>query len=432
MAVESEGQPPPAGAPADGDALPRWGALGYPNYRRYWLSSLALVFGMQFRFIGGGWLVHTLAPESPIWLAAPGIVTVVVTLVLTVPAGALADRVDNQRLLVVGRGLTAVVHLVLAIVTVTGLVHVWTVLVWAGAAGALSALTAPAQNALLPRLIERRAMASAVAFNSAIWNGMRIIGPAAAAIVIAVVGIGQAFFVLAGGFVLSTILVASLKLAPVEYRENDGEHEGMLAGVRYIFAHQIFFATIGLSFFTSIFGLSYVILLPIFADEILDAGVRGFGYMEATAGVGALLGTLAIVRIGTGRHAGTIMIGSAALFGLWIAAFAGSRSMALSLALLFAGGFCSSVYLNLGMTILQLQVPDAVRGRVMGVWSLTWLLSAAGGAVAGGLATQFGTPLAVAIGALAVSVFAVGVYVAFADLRRMPPLEAGRRASGWR
>ncbi len=431
MAVESEEQSQRADA-GDENELPRWGALAYPNYRRYWFSSLALVFGMQFRFIGGGWLIHTLAPESPLWLAAPGVVTVAVTLVLTVPAGALADRVDTQRLLVVGRGLTTVTHLVLAIVIVTGLVHVWTVLVWAAVAGALAALTGPAQNALLPRLIDRRAMASAVAYTSAIWNSMRIIGPAAAAVVIAVVGIGQAFFVLTGGFVISTLLVASLKLSPVERRADEGEHEGMLAGVRYILAHQVFFATIGLSFFTSIFGLSYVILLPIFADEILNAGVTGFGALEAAAGVGALLGTLAIVRVGTGRHAGTIMIVAAALFGLWIAAFAGSRSMALSMALLFAGGFCSSVYLNLGMTILQLQVPDAVRGRVMGVWGLTWLLSAAGGAVAGGLATWLGTPLAVAIGALAVSAFAVGVYIAFGELRRMPPLEAGRRASAWR
>ena len=397
----------------------RWGALAYPNFRRYWLASVALVFGMQFRFIGGGWLVHQLS-DSPFWLGVPGIISAVVTIALTLPAGAMADRVDNQRLLVIGRGLTGATHLALAVVTVAGVVQIWMVLVWAVAAGALAALTGPAQNAILPRLIDRSAMPSAVAYTSAVWNGMRIIGPAAAGIVIAVVGIGQAFFVTAAGFAVSTLLVATLRLEPIA-RGAIAEHgSGMFEGVRYIFANRVFFATIGLSFFTSIFGMSYVVLLPIFADEILDVGAQGFGFMEAAAGVGALLGTLAIARFGAGRHTGAVMIGAAALFGLWVAAFAGSTLLPLSMALLFAGGFFSAVYLNLGMTTLQLLVPDELRGRVMGVWSLTWFLAAGGGFVAAVAAQLVGAQMAVALGALSVSAFAAFVYLAFTELRTIP------------
>ncbi len=405
---------------SDEDEGSRWGAFAYPNYRRYWFASLALVFGMQFRFVGGGWLVHQLT-DSPFWLGVPGIISAVITIALTIPSGALADRVDNQRLLVLGRALTGIAHLALAIITVTGIVEIWMVLVWAAVTGALAALTNPAQNAMLPRLIERRAMASAVAYTGAIWNGMRIIGPAAAGIVIAVVGIGQAFFVTAAGFAISTLLIATLKLAPLDRNGAEEDDGGMLAGVRYIARHGVFLAVVGLSFFTSIFGMSYVVLLPVFADDILHAGVQGFGFMEAAAGIGALLGTLAIVRIGAGRHTGAIMIGAAAMFGLWIAAFAGSRSLLLSMALLFAGGFVSSVYLNLGMTTLQLLVPDSLRGRVMGVWSLTWFLSSLGGFFAASVAELFGAPVAVALGALSVSAFAVLIYVASADLRAIPP-----------
>ena len=432
MAVESEGQPPQATAAADGDELPRWGALAYPNFRRYWFASLIQIFGMQFRFIGGGWLVHTLT-DSPFWLGVPGVVSAVVTIALTVPSGALADRIDNQRLLVVARGLTGATYLVLATLTVSGLVEVWMVLVWAAVVGAFAALANPAANAMLPRLIERHAMASAVAYTAAIWNSMRIIGPAAAGIVIAVVGIGLAFFVTAAGFGIATVLIATLKLTPLPRRGGAGADGGMFAGVRYIFAHQIFFATIGLSFFTSLFGMSYVVLLPIFADDIMHVGVEGFGYMEAAAGVGALLGTLAIVRIGTGQHTGTIMMGGAALFGVSIAAFAETRVLWLAMAMLFAGGFFSSVYLNLGMTTLQLLVPDELRGRVMGVWGVTWFLSSAGGFVAASMAELLGTPRAVELGALAVAAFAVALMVLTPGLRRLPQLERGReRASGWR
>ena len=376
---------------------------------------MAHVFAMQFRFIGSGWLVHELT-DSAFWLGVPGIVSALVTVLLMLPAGALADRVDNQQLLARGRALTGIAHFALGLLTLTGVVEVWMVLVWAAVTGALGALTTPAQNALLPRLVERSAMASAVALNGAIWSGMRIIGPALAGLVIALVGIGQAFFVTAAGFALSTYLVATLRLAPLE-RAGGMTDSGIFAGLRYIGRNRIFLVTIGLSFLTSIFGSSYVVLLPIFADDILHAGVRGFGYLEAAAGVGALLGTLAIVRIPVGRHAGAVMVGAAGLFGLWIAGFAASTTLTLSMALLFAGGFFSAMYLNLGMTTLQLLVPGELRGRVMSVWGLTWFLSSVGGFVAASIAEVLGAPFAVALGALSVSGFALIVYVAFAEVR---------------
>ena len=390
-------------------------ALSYPSYRRFWFAAMAHVFAMQFRFIGSGWLVHELT-DSAFWLGVPGIISALVTVLLMLPAGALADRVDNQQLLAHGRALTGIAHFALGLLTLTGVVEVWMVLVWAAVTGALGALTTPAQNALLPRLVERSAMASAVALNGAIWSGMRIIGPALAGLVIALVGIGQAFLVTAAGFALSTYLVATLRLAPLE-RMGGMTDSGIFAGLRYIGGNRIFLATIGLSFLTSIFGSSYVVLLPIFADDILHAGVRGFGYLEAAAGVGALLGTLAIVRIPVGRHAGAVMVGAAGLFGLWIAGFAASTTLTLSMALLFAGGFFSAMYLNLGMTTLQLLVPGELRGRVMSVWGLTWFLSSVGGFVAASIADVLGAPFAVALGALSVSGFALIVYVAFAEVR---------------
>ena len=187
------------------DSAPR-GAFAYPNFRRYWLSSLVKVFGLQFRFIGAGWLVHQLT-DSPFWLGVPGLISALATILLTVPGGALADRMDNQRLLVVAQALTGILHGVLALLIVTDLVRVWMVLVWAAVAGVLAAITNPTQNAILPRLIHRDAMASAVALTAAIWNSTRIVGPAVAGVVIAVVGIGQAFFVTAVGYAISTLLI---------------------------------------------------------------------------------------------------------------------------------------------------------------------------------------------------------------------------------
>jgi predicted MFS family arabinose efflux permease len=284
----------------------------------------------------------------------------------------------------------------------------------------------PAQSAILPRLIEPASMPSAVALISSIWNTMRILGPAAAGVLIAWIGIGQAFFVTAVGFALSALLIATLRLDPLE-RGATETYGGVLDGVRYILRDRLFFATIGLSFFTSIFGMAYQTLLPVFAKDVLDIGSTGFGLLETAVGVGGFLGTLAMIKVGGRPSSGIVMLAAAAVFGLFIAGFAASRDFERSAALLFCAGFCSSMYLNIGMTTLQVLVPDELRGRVMGVWSMTWFLSAVGGLPASALAEWIGAPWTVALGALSVTAFASLVFLLSAELRRLPVIESGRR-----
>lgn len=417
----------------EADKPGRWGAFSYPRYRRFWVATVARVFGLQFRFIGVGWLVVSSdgLDLSPIWLGVVGIANALPTILLSVPAGMLADRYDHQRILLSTQATAAALTLLLAILILTDVINIWILIAWSVAVGTLAALAVPALSAIVPRLIDMRVIASAVALTSSVWNTMRIVGPAAAGVMIAAIGIGQAFFVTFAGFALSAFLIATLRLEPLADRSmgNDG---GMLEGLRYIFGHRIFAVTIGLSFFTSVFGMSYQTLLPVFADDILDVGAKGFGFMETAAGVGGFLGTLAVIRIGRGRLAKPTMLGGAAVFGLFIAGFAGSRHLLLSMALLFCAGFSSALYLNLGMTILQILVPDELRGRVMGVWSMTWFLAAIGGLPASALAELIGAPLAVALGALSVSAFAILLVVLSAELRSFSRLEATweREASG--
>ena len=405
---------------------PRWGAFSYPNYRRFWFASLVRVFGMQFHIFAAGWLVVAVLDRSPIWLGVVGLGQALPTIVLSVPAGLMADRFEHRRLLVIGQTLSMINYLALATLIVTGTVNIWLVIGWAVLAGALSAISNPAQQAILPRLIEMRAMASAVAFNSAIWNSMRIVGPAVAGVLIAAIGVGQAFFVAGAGFAVSTLLIGTLRLAPMPRAGSDGDNS-LLGGMRYIFAHRLFLAVVGLSFFSSLFGMSYQFLMPIFADEVLAVGSTGYGTMGAFAGVGALLGTLSLVKLGATRYRGQLMIATAALFGVVVAGFATSTWFALSLGLLFVAGFLSSVYLNLGMTTLQVLVPNELRGRVMGVWSMTWFLTSVGGFVVGAGAELVGTPAMVAVGGLAVTAFAVGLYAISPELRAIPALDAPKR-----
>jgi MFS family permease len=407
----------------------RFGAFSYAPYRRFWLATVCRVFGLQFRFIGVGWLV--VSEEgldlSPIWLGIVGLSAALPTIAFSVPAGIVADRYEHRAILTWSQGLTSALSLLLALGILQNLVNVWLLIAWAVTVGCLTAISVPTQSAILPRLIGSSAMPSAVALISSIWNTMRILGPAAAGVLIAWIGIGQAFFVTAAGFALSTLLIATLRLDPLE-REGDGTSGGMLDGVRYIIRDRLFLATVGLSFFTSIFGMAYQTLLPLFAKDVLAVGSTGFGFLEAAVGVGGLLGTLSMIKVGSRPSSGIVMLAAAAVFGLFIAGFAASRSFALSTALLFCAGFCSSLYLNIGMTTLQVLVPDQLRGRVMGVWSMTWFLSAVGGLPASALAEWIGAPWTVALGALSVTGFATLVFLVSAELRRLPAIESGKPA----
>ncbi len=411
---------PPAGGEASASAF------SYRAYRRYWVGTFAAVFGERFRFIAGLWLVFELT-DSPFWLGVVALAQAVPTVLLSVPAGALADRMESRLILAVTYAVIGLSHLAIALLTIAGLVELWMVIVWAMTVGALASGSTTAQNVLLPRLVDRRAMASAVAYSSAIWQTTRVVGPAVAGVSVALVGSGPSLLAAALGYALASLTIATLSLRP---RPGGPSllRGGMWEGARYIARHRVFLAVTGLSFFTSVFGTSYMILLPIFAEDVLGVGARGFGALEAAAGLGALAGTVVVVRLGAGRHTGRAIIAGAFSFGLLVAAFSATHSLLPGMALLFAAGLMQSVYLNLAMTVIQLLVPDELRGRVMGVWSVTWFLIMVGGFVSGSAATLLGTPTAIALGALAVSLFAAAVFIFAPELRRLSP--PGAPASG--
>ncbi|MDE2697180.1 MAG: MFS transporter [Chloroflexota bacterium] len=395
-------------------------ALSYPNYRRYWVSAVMRIFGFQFQFIGMGWLVAVELDRSPFWLGTVWLANAIPTILLSLPGGSLADRSDPYRLMVGTQFLMVIGHTALAVLILTGLIEMWMVIAWAVSNGVLWAVAAPAMNTLLPRLIEPPAMSSAVALISGIWSALRIVGPASAGVLIALVGTGHAFSVCAAVNGLAFIVMLMIRLAPRERSEGaDDDDGGIMAGLRFVFGHPVFLATIGLSFFTSVFGSSYVVLLPIFANDLLEVGSEGFGFMEAMAGIGSLVGTWWVIRRGLGRRPGVLMLASAAVFGVLIAAFATTDHLAPASVLLLVSGFAAEIYLIIGMTTVQLLVPDGLRGRVMGIWSMTYFLASVGGFIAGFAAEFVGVRITIAAGALSVTAFALTVYFASAELRRL-------------
>ena len=293
-------------------------------------------------------------------------------------------------------------------------------------AGAVNAFDQPSRQALYPHLIDRSVMMSAVALNSSIWQGTRIVAPAIAGLIIASAGIATSFYVAGSGFAIMVVVMFTLKVPPFERSASKGTGRDMLEGVKFIKDNSIFSSLIALTFFNSFFGMAYVILMPVFAEEILGRGATAYGLLLSVSGASSLMTTVYMgTRTGMNGKV-SVLIGGAVLSGLFIAAFALTtdwfKSFYLAMSLMFIIGIFNSMYRISIMSSLQMLVPDQMRGRVMGFYGMTYSLMPIGGMQASLVAIVVGTPIAIAIGGLAVSSFAVGLVVANPKIRGLGQL----------
>ena len=400
-------------------------AMAYPAYRAYWFGTLASVSGFQMLNFSQFWIIHRLT-HDPIYLGYVGLASAIPSIVLNIFGGVLADRLERRRLIAITQTVNGLLIIVLTLLTFTGIVQPIHVIILAFLAGAVNAFDQPARQALYPALIDHKVMMNAVALNSAIWTGTRIVAPAFAGLIISFAGEGVSFLLSSLGFFAMAVIVMSIEIPAVhtptgssdESRKQSGSHGGgLLEGVKFIAGNNIFLFLISMTFFNSFFGMSYIPMMPVFAVEILKVGADGQGVLMGLGGVGALGMTIVLGRIGNFRQRGWLIIVGSLLFGLFLAAFAYTAQLLgnyiLAMSLMFLMGASSSIYMISIMSSLQLMVPDNMRGRVMGFYGMTWSIMPLGGIFAGGLASLFangsdGVPIAVALGGLLVALFAIG------------------------
>ena len=416
-------------------------ALSYPNYRRFWVAEVFHTFALYLQSLGVGALVLGelgRLGEGLLWV---GLASAIPVIALSIPGGLLADRHEPYRLLVGSRVLMLLGQAVLALLALAGVVELWMAIVWSAANGVLLAVAVPAAHTMLPRLIDHTAMPSAVALISSISSAMGIVAPIALWTFFSMIdpkgAVWVLVFLLKGSYAEWALLVAAT-ISAVSFRvlltvhvpardsaerggeEGGNESKSVMAGIRFVFGYPVFLAVMGLSFATSVFGVRSIGLLPVFVTDLPAVAFWGL-LLGALAGVGGLAAALWVVRLGIGGRPGILMLASAASYGVLTAAFVAAASIApaFALPLLLVVGFAAELYLIIGLTVMQLLVPDRLRGRVMGIWSLTTHLAVAGGFMTA-LGAQFvGPGVTVAAGVLALAAFAIAVYAASGELRRL-------------
>jgi MFS family permease len=362
------------------------------------------VLGHRAEYVTFAWMTWELT-QSPLYLGYLGLAQGAPLVVFQLLAGVLADRTSRMRLLLGTTIMTSATLIVAFGLTALGLVRVPHLLVLAALSSTFRAFDEPSRMSLVPQLIDRARLPNAIALGSIPWQTGRMIGPSITGILIAAFGGTTGFGLAAGASCAALALYSRIRVAE-DIKPSDGRDmlSQLIEGLRYVGNNFVFASLISLALFNALFGLSYITLLPVYADQYFGTGSTGYGLLSAAHGAGSMIGTLIIATAALRVvPPGLVMLTAAACMGLALMMFSRSPGMSFAIPMLGLVGFCSTFYLTHVTTIIQQQVPDHLRGRVLSLYSLCWNLLPLGGLLAGALAAAVDARFAILIGGVMVA-----------------------------
>jgi MFS family permease len=374
-------------------------ALRHRNYRLFFSGQIISLVGTWMQNIAQSWLVYRLTGSS-LLLGLVGFAGQIPVFLLSPVGGVFADRHSRHRIVIATQVSAMLLAFVLSALTLLEHIQVWQILVLAALLGVVNAFDIPARQAFIVEMVNGEDLINAIALNSAMFNGARILGPAIAGVTVVAIGEGWCFFANGASYiaVIVGLLLMVVTPRPRDRRVASGL-ESIIEGFRFVAHTGPVRALLLLLGLVSLTGMPYAVLMPIFADRILHGGARGLGLLMGSTGVGALAATLALAARrgvhGLGRWVRYASMG----FGASLILFSVSRSFLVSVLLLLPAGFCMLLQMSSSNTLIQTMVPDALRGRVMAVYSMMFMGMAPFGALlAGAAANRLGAPLTVALG----------------------------------
>ena len=374
-------------------------ALNHRDFRVFWTGQLVSLIGTWMQSVGQSWLVLELT-DSPFKLGIIGTVQFAPMLFLSFVAGVITDRVFKRRLILATQTALMLQAFSLWILVWTGHVQYWHVALLAGLYGLANTLDMPARQSFIADLVGRDDLMNAIALNSALFSGARVVGPAAAGLLIAWYGVGVAFFLNAVSFVPVVIALLTIRTdgAP---RPSSGAtiSQQIIEGVRYAVSTPLIALVLSLLLSVSLFVINYSVLVPLIARDVLHEGAHGFGFLMAALGAGAVAGALALALVGGGRLPLGILVGAAIVVSGATMALAAVRHFWLATVVLLVIG-CSQILFTASCnTTLQVTVPDEVRGRMMSLYALVFVgVTPIGSFLVGSISETLGVSAACGVG----------------------------------
>lgn len=393
-------------------------ALRHRNYRLYFIGQGISLVGSWMQSVAIGWLVYRLTGSS-FMLGLVGFASQLPSFIFSPLAGVLSDRWDRRRILTVVQVLAMIQAAVIAAMTMSGLIAPWHVVLLGAFLGLVNAFDMPVRQSFVVEILDNRTdLGNAIALNSSLFNGSRLIGPAIAGLLIAVAGEGLCFLVNAFSFIGVIWALASIRIPRREARGGEKKISAELKeGFLYAFGFKPIRDLLALVSMISFIGMTFPVLLPVFAARVLGGGSHTYGFLVAATGAGAMAGTLYLAARKSVRGLTRVIMVCLGVFGAGLLVFSWSRSILLSTAILAIVGFGMIVCIASCNTIIQTIVEEDKRGRVMSFYTMCFMGSAPlGSIIAGSLSSVAGAPLTVRGGGV------LSLIVALVFLLRLPRL----------
>jgi MFS family permease len=376
-------------------------ALGHRNFQYFFSGQMISLIGTWMQTIGEAWLVYRLT-HSGFLLGAVAFIGRFPIFLFAPLGGIVADRWNRRFVVIATQVCSMILAFILAALTLSHRVTVWEVMLLAALLGVVNAFDIPARQTFLMDMVGRSDLMNAIALNSSMFNGARVLGPAVAGILVASIGEGWCFFANAVSYIAVIVGLLLMKVVPPPREETTATPlERIMEGFRFVYHTTPIFALLLLIGLISLVAMPYTVLMPIFADKILHGNARTLGALMGATGVGAFLGAFTLaLRTGL-KGLSRLVALSCASFGAALILFSFSRSFYLSLILLIPVGYSMMLQMACSNTLIQSMAPDRLRGRVMSAYSMMFMGMAPLGAMYGGaLAQRIGAPWTVAIGGM--------------------------------
>lgn len=351
----------------------------------------------QLITMGQGWLVFELT-GSAMALGWLGVAAALPSLLMTLYGGVIADRFDKRIILQVTSFATAVALALLAVLDYSGTVTLWQVLAIAAVISTITGIDWPTRSAIFPLLVERPAYLSAVALNAVIWQSTRMTMPALGGLLVALTDTWVIFLLGALGFLVMFVVLAGIRVRP-EPRSTAPAATQIAEAFRFIRRTPLFLSLVTLTFAGMLLSNAYMQVLPVFAD-LMGRSEAGYGTLLSAGGVGSVIGTLLMSGAERRHNLGTLLLLCASAAAVLLCAFAAASAVGWfypALLLVLLASLCASAFMVLTMSVLQLLVPDSLRGRVMGIYSMGFSMVPLGGVILGALTELLSAPAAVII-----------------------------------
>ena len=388
------------------------GALAHRNFRIVWFAALASTIGTWMQQYAQSWLVYEMT-SSNLYLGIDSFLGQLPILLLMLIGGVIADRHDRRRLLTTSQYIQAGSAFALAVLVATDTVTVWYIFLISFIAGCGQAFGGPAYQSLLPSLVPRRDLPSAIGLNSTQFNLSRALGPAAGGAVLATIGLAWCFALNGLSFFIVVIALAALHLPKhVPVKAKQSIRYDLKTGLRYVRDNRLMLTLTVLGFVATFLAMPLITLMPSFATDVLTGGVgtpeARLSMLMAFQGFGAITGALIVGSLGQFKRMGATFLAVQIVLGLLLASFALSRTFELSLLLLFVCGLFYMSVFSISMSLVQLTVPDELRGRVISIYMVALRSGGPIGAlVAGGLADVFSAPAVMTVNGIVLSLVGV-------------------------